>query len=506
MIFPEDLRNHIKAHIAERCGLYFRDHDLRNLEAAVFQRMKDRGFDSAHAYYIYLTTDLDREAEFRDLLNLLTINHTYFFRNEPQFLALKEKVLPELLEMKQRQAFEGRSGKKPTLRIWSAGCSTGEEPYTIAMVLRTVIENPEDWEIEIYATDASSDAIAKAKQGVYGDNAMRLVEEPYRSRFFKKTPISRGHNEWRISDEIKSMVRFGFLNLVRDPFPPEVDVIFCRNVTIYFELKTTVKVIGNFFDVLADPGYLFLGYSESLQFITDKFRMLSWQESIYYRKATALTEPLSPEFSGQAQKAENKEDIEESPLLELAPIEGIPEKGPESLSDAEFENIRKKAIRYIYLKEYKRALGLLEQLSIEGREMADINYLVADVYTSQGRLADAQKRLKHALQIDPLFAPAHYLLGCIYLEEGDSGKAKESLQKALYLDKDLVMARFFLAQVFRGEGRVQDAIREYRNTLAVLAKGLEEPKSRLTLQSGGFSEMTLKSVCRDNLERLKLGE
>jgi len=136
MNFPEDLRNQIKTHIAERCGLYFRDHDLRNLETGVAQRMKVCGFDSVHAYYLHLTASEDRETEFRELLNLLTINHTYFFRNEPQFVAFKEKVLGEVTERKIQQAFQSKHQERPVLRIWSAGCSTGEEPYTIAMILR----------------------------------------------------------------------------------------------------------------------------------------------------------------------------------------------------------------------------------------------------------------------------------------------------------------------------------------------------------------------------------
>ena len=202
MNFPEDLRNQIKTHIADRCGLYFRDHDLRNLETGVSQRMMSRGFDSVHSYYLYLTTSEEKESEFRELLNLLTINHTYFFRNEPQFLALKDKVLPELIERKMGETFERRDGKKPLLRIWSAGCSTGEEPYTIAMVLMKTIPHPEDWDIEILATDASSEAMEKAKRGIYNENSMRLVEEPYRSKYFTKVAGSKQSGEWKISEEI----------------------------------------------------------------------------------------------------------------------------------------------------------------------------------------------------------------------------------------------------------------------------------------------------------------
>lgn len=502
MNFPEDLRNQIKTHIAERCGLYFRDHDLRNLEAGVSQRMKTCGFDSVHSYYLYLTTSEEKETEFRELLNLLTINHTYFFRNEPQFLAFKDKVLPELLEQKMQHMMKLRDGKKPLLRIWSAGCSTGEEPYTIAMILREAIPHIEDWEIEILATDASSEAMGKAKRGVYGENSMRLVEEPYRNKYFTKVASPKQSAEWKISDEIKHMVRFGFLNLVGDPYPPEMDSIFCRNVTIYFEAKTTIKIMENFAANLTDPGYLFLGYSESLQFLTDKFRMASWQDGIYYRKAVGKPEAVVPLPSWTSEEPEVEAYVEPIPLPELAAI--VEHRASALLSPEEFETVRQQIIRLIYLKEYPKALALIEKVSVEGEKMADIHYLAADIYANRNRHEEARARLKKALALDSLFAPAYYLLGCIYLDESKSDKAKESLLKALYIDKDFIMARFYMAHVLRGEGRISEAIREYRNTLAALSKGAPSPRSQMILQSSGFNSATLKSVCCDNLERLKM--
>ena len=502
MNFPEDLRSQIKIHIAERCGLYFRDHDLRNLETGVTQRMKACGFDSVHSYYLHLTTSEGKEAEFRELLNLLTINHTYFFRNEPQFLAFKEKVLPQLLELRMEQAFKSKTEQKPKLRIWSAGCSTGEEPYTIAMILREAIQHPEDWDIEILATDASSEAMEKANRGIYNENSMRLVEEPYRSKYFTKLTSSKQGGEWKLSDEIKRMVKFGFLNLMADPYPAGLDIIFCRNVTIYFELKTTISIMDRFFESLLDPGYLFLGYSESLQFLTNKFQMGSFQDGIYYRKVTGKLQEVQPTFSWQAPAEEVEEYVEEMSLPVLTAI--AESKQPVVLSPEEFKGMREQILRFIYLKEYEKALSLIEKISVEGEKMVDIHYLAADIYANMNRHEDAKARLKKALGIDSLFAPAYYLAGCICLEDDQISKAKESLQKAIYIDKDFVMARFYMAQVLRSEGRASEAIREYRNTLAILSKGLSGSKSEMTLHGSGFNAATLKSICCDNLERLKM--
>ena len=388
------------------------------------------------------------------------------------------------------------------LRIWSAGCSTGEEPYTIAMILLETIPHSEDWDIEILATDASSDAMEKAKRGLYNENSMRLVEEPYRSKYFTKTVFSKQSGEWKISEEIKSMVRFGFLNLVGDPYPPGLDIVFCRNVTIYFETKTTIKIMEDFAASMADPGYLFLGYSESLQFLTDKFCMASWKDGIYYRKATGKPEETRYAFpSSQAEPEAEEAYAEELPPKVLAAITEHQE--PVDLKPGDFEAVRQQILRFIYLKEYAQALALIEKVHVDGGEMADIHYLAADICANRNRHEEAKARLRKALAIDSLFAPAYYLLGCMDLEEGRTAQSKEHLNRALYIDKDFVMARFYMAHVFRTEGRKSDAIREYRNTLAALARGTPGPRNQMILQSSGFNLATLRSVCCDNLERLK---
>ena len=299
------------------------------------------------------------------------------------------------------------------------------------------------------------------------------------------------------------MVRFGFLNLVADPYPAEMDVVFCRNVTIYFETKTTIKIMENFAVNMTDPGYLFLGYSESLQFLTDKFRMASWQDGIYYRKTTGKPEEVPSILSWQPQEAKIEEEyVEEMPLPELTAL--VEQQALAPLSSEEFETVRQQIIRFIYLKEYPKALALIEKISVEGEKMADIHYLAADIYANRNRHEEARTRLKKALAIDSLFAPAYYLLGCIYLDESKNDKAKESLLKALYIEKDFIMARFYMAHVLRSEGRVNEAMREYRNTLAALSKGVPSSRSQMILQSSGFNAAILKSVCCDNLERLKM--
>ncbi len=169
-----------------RSGLYFKDYDLRDLEKGLMCRMCERKIDSPLTYYHLLTVSEGKEEEFRELLNHLTVNHTYFFRNEPQFKTLKEKILPEVIARKRNRMIGNHreADGKPSLRIWSVGCSTGEEPYSIAIVVKEAIPDSKNWDIQILATDASTSALEAARKGTYGLNAMRLVSKEQKDLYF----------------------------------------------------------------------------------------------------------------------------------------------------------------------------------------------------------------------------------------------------------------------------------------------------------------------------------
>src|SRR4030042_6711408 len=283
---PEELKIKLKNLVTVRSGLYFKDYNLKDIQNALLCRMHERKIESPVTYYDILTVSEEREDEFRELLNHLTVNHTYFFRNEPQFKALKEKILPEVIAHKKDNMITNQReiDGKPSLRIWSAGCSTGEEPYSIAIVVKEAIPDLKNWNIKIVATDASTSALEAARKGTYGQNSMRLVSKERRDLYFiERTGIGR-KAEYEIRDMIKNMVRFGYFNLMEENYPAEFDIIFCSNVTIYFEIETTMGVMDKIYHSLHDDGYLFIGSSESLQFISNKFKMLDWEDAIYYRK------------------------------------------------------------------------------------------------------------------------------------------------------------------------------------------------------------------------------
>ncbi len=500
MIFPNELRIKFKDFVCSRGGLYFKDHDLKNLDDAIVERMKIRGMAAVASYYAFLTTSDERDDEFRELLNLLTINHTYFFRNEAHFEVLKEKVLPVLIEEKTKMAL--RDGTKPKLRIWSAGCSSGEEPYTIAMVIKEVLGDLDGWEIEILATDASENALRQAQKGLYSKNAVRYVAAPYLQKYFTVKPGEYKQSFYQVSDEIKRMVSFGFFNLMEDDYPFGFDIIFCRNVVIYFELETTIKVMRKFYNALLDEGHLFIGYSESLHFMRDQFQMISSQEAIYYQKKVLGMQKV---FSTQQRTSVAEEETLDanSILEEISHQEALAQVAAFAKTSASLrslEDLLFQSHKHMYLKEYAEALSLLEEAQRLDERAADPLYMQAEIFMNQGKMAEAKESLHKALSLNALFAPAHYLFGCIYFEENMLREAKESLRKALFLDQTFLLAHFYLAQVYRSETQTSEAIRAYRNSLKLLS-GYEP--TTIIAYSGGFNAATLMSVCRDNLERLK---
>jgi chemotaxis protein methyltransferase CheR len=231
-------------------------------------------------YLEHLTVRGNRDEELRLLLNEITIGETYMFRSPPQLEALRNVILPQLI------AAKGALGYK-RLRLWSAGCSTGEEPYTLAMFLLEESEKRlAGWALEILATDLNDNSLAAAKAGIYGEYALRSTSESLRRKYFHP------HDDKRLqaTDKLKSLIRFDRVNLNDDSkmlFQKGLDVIFCCNVLIYFDLTSKRKVMHHFHSNLQPGGYLFLGHAESLYQVDDKFHLVHFPGTIGYWKPTA---------------------------------------------------------------------------------------------------------------------------------------------------------------------------------------------------------------------------
>ena len=278
--------------IYQECGMYFDERRAHFLHDRLQRRLRATGLDSFYAYYRLLTSPQGK-SELNALLENLTVNETSFFRNKPQLELFQKNTLEELLHRKQaRRDF--------SLKIWSAGCSTGQEPYTIAMQVADALAYyylrnplpfempspkpliPPPWKVEILASDINYSVLRAAQEAMYPEHQMEPVEYTYRLRYFDKVG-----DRYAVKKSLKELVHFDFHNLKTEFLPARNDVIFCRNVMIYFDAAEQKRLIDKFWRCLNTDGYLFVGHAESLFGLSDKFRMIHLNNGTAYQKIEA---------------------------------------------------------------------------------------------------------------------------------------------------------------------------------------------------------------------------
>ena len=274
--------------IYKTAGIFQADNKLQLLERHCNKRMKALGVPTLADYYSCLTVNPMYQAEMASLLNEITIGETFFFRNRPQLDAIRKIVLPTILEAKSK------TGQSP-LRIWSAGCSTGEEPFTLSMMLLDETQDTlKGYGAEIMATDLNERSIAHAKVGCYADHSTRNLEPHFRNKYFN---ISG--DKLQVKPEVQAKVSFSRLNLLDDSrmlFAKGMDLILCCNVLIYFDAASKKRVIQHFYRNLLPHGYLLLGHSESLFGISEDFRLVHMPSATAYVKSEkdAADSPRQP--------------------------------------------------------------------------------------------------------------------------------------------------------------------------------------------------------------------
>ncbi|MBI5662662.1 MAG: protein-glutamate O-methyltransferase CheR [Ignavibacterium album] len=262
--------------IYEKTGIYFQDNKKYLLESRLMRRLLHLKINSFKDYLEFIQNTPQGKYELRYLYDSITINETFFFRNQAQLEALVLKVIPEIIELK-------RNNNQNKIRIWSAAVSSGEEVYSVAMMINDFINHKyPDFEFELLGTDLSNTALEAAVKGIYSEYSVRNVPVQFLKRYFRKID-----NYYEISPTIKGMVDFKHLNLYEDLAilsMGSIDVIFCANVLIYFDQNSKIKVINNLYRSLNKNGYLFIGYSESLHGISKAFKIVSFPKTVGYKK------------------------------------------------------------------------------------------------------------------------------------------------------------------------------------------------------------------------------
>lgn len=270
---PDEFRL-LRDFVYQHCGLNFTEDSKYLLEKRLGKRVQMHNLKTFKDYYYFLRYNPNKDQELSEVIDQLTTNETYFFREDFQLKTFVEDILPEIRKRKELE-------NKKTLRIWSAGCSSGEEPYTIAMLL---LDQPwlKSWRVEVIGTDISQRVLQLAREGVYGDASFRSTDPLQKTRFFTE------HNgKLRVKDEVRSLVSISHLNLfdsARIALLGKMDVIFCRNVIIYFDQAGKKNVIENFFQRLVPDGFLLLGHSESLMNLSTSFQLRHFPHDMVYQK------------------------------------------------------------------------------------------------------------------------------------------------------------------------------------------------------------------------------
>jgi chemotaxis protein methyltransferase CheR len=480
--------------ITQRIGLQFDDARLDYLNEVFERRVAMCGRDSA----AYLR-DLEHEwsgGEISALARELTVGETYFFRNHEQFDAFAELVLPERVRM--------RAGQK-TLRLLSAGCSSGEEAYSVAMVVREIVADP-GWKVAIRAVDVNPTALKKARRGHYSTWALRETPKDIQSKWFRTDG-----REIELDASIRASVEFESANLASDDSTlwqtAAYDVIFCRNVLMYFKREQMRAVIARIARSLAPGGFLFLGHAETLRGVSDQFHLLNSHGAFYYQleygdksrcedfiRIPAIQPaptPPAPEPTAvwfDAIRAASERVAALLPKVDVHPQTARPSPPP-------FDSGL--ILRFLREERFAEALSNLRDQSNAAGPSAEILLLETALLVHSGQIADADAAAARLLSIDRDNAGAHYLLALCREHAGDRDRAYEHHWTAATLDSSFAMPRLHLGMLARRGGDREMARSEFAQARALLAA---EDRSRILLFGGGFSRESLVAMCESALK------
>lgn len=270
----------IRDFIHERCGIFFAENKMYLVKNRLQKRMEQLDIKTVRDYFYHVKYDTS-QVEFNVLMDLVTTNETSFFRNEPQLLSFSDEVLPMLIK-------DRLDNRRKSIRIWSAGCSTGEEPYTLAMIILERLRGQlAGWNIEILANDISEEVLQKARRGEYSGITLRNVRADLLARYF-----TQAGDLYRVNPEVKALVKFSHCNL-NDPrkvsLMTNLDIVFCRNVMIYFSDEVKRQLVRSFFNALVPGGYLYIGHSETLHGISKAFKLVYFKNALVYQKDPVST-------------------------------------------------------------------------------------------------------------------------------------------------------------------------------------------------------------------------
>jgi chemotaxis protein methyltransferase CheR len=459
-------------------GLEFPDSRRPSLARAAERAMASNGLARVSALHHFLLAGKNR-LELEAFIASLTIGETHFFRNRPQLDALRNHILPEIIA--------NRSADR-RIRIWSAGCATGEEAYSLAMLIDVLLPRRDGWNVLILATDINKESLERAQRGVFGPWSFRQVPPEIQSRYFDQD----GRN-YHLSPHIQSMVTFSYLNLVEDSYPSLVsntqamDLILCRNVLIYFREETINDVVGRLDGCLAPRGWLLAGHAESpMPVFRERFVARDFPMAVCYQKRgpgtdTPPTEGAAPPLTPTVRPASTPPP--RTPVPAARPVARTAPAPPPSHAASQppvaatlpASALTTHAELAWHEGRVADAIAMLDTHADASETDPSAPYLKAKILASLVRLDEAHTAIMSALDRDPVHAPSHYLHGLILQEQKRPADALDALRRAVYLDPRLALGRFSLAVLFASTGQPARAEKELDTLTALLgARDREE--------------------------------
>ena len=422
--------------VCQAAGLRVRERDVREFAAWTAGRVRALALGGEALYAALLAEDSGDGRRERELLTVrFTTGETYFYRDAGQFELLADRVLPELIQ---------RRGAERSLRIWSAGCASGEEAYSLAMLVDQFSPQLAGWNVLILGTDIDSKAIAKARRGSYGSWSFRALDSARKERYFQ----ARG-DQWTIAPSLRDMVTYRSGDLLHDPYPDDLsglhdmDLIVCRNVFIYLEPEAAAGIAAKFADTLAEDGYLMTGHSELFGHPVGTLRTRVFPESVVFQKSARPTSaavfasaPRQATIPSQVPQNSAAADLRQRPLNPGAhKAQAIGPRAVQPVLPAQSNPEDIETLMGAAWREANRgARDAAEQTCRKAIVTAGFDprpyYLLAQLAQEHGDAAETKALLKKAIYLDPGFVAAYLELGALYACEGDAGRARRMHQTA----------------------------------------------------------------------------
>jgi len=500
---PIETLDRVSKYIAAHFGLNFPRERYKELERGLISAAHEIGcHDVKDCIQEILSTELSSE-QIEVLASYLTIGETCFHREHKSFDAFRNHILPELIN--------SRKNNERKIRIWSAACSSGEEAYTIAIIIREMLDNIQDWNVTILASDINIRALKKAEQGIYTEWSFRHVPPGFKEKYFKK----RADKKYEILPDIKKMVSFFYHNLIKDSYPSlhnntnAMDVIFCRNAIMYFGLNERREVVRRFYQSLSEGGWIFVSPAEASQQLFARFVTVNFPGAVLYRKISVQMkktgiQPGVKIIGSEEQKQTPSVSKRRSIFRPGSEPEGTERKktAAGSLKKVLSEQLQatyKDALDNFLNGRYREAVATLEQLIAQNENIDKATILIAKAKANQGILKEALEWCEKALAMDKLNPTVHYLRATILLEQDKVEEARQALNRVIYLDHNFILAHYTLGNLAHLQGNRAAAERHFKNTLDLLKNCKQDD---VLPESEGISAGRLREIVASMLVRL----